>query len=108
MGNYLRLITFLVLSVGLQDFIRRILVIHYHQRLINSVEFLAFCAYLAGAVVAIRLGWGISGVLLVNIASKFIILFIFLLYSRPYFRPAAHTLSIPAFLKTPMRGQAIF
>ncbi len=86
--NYLRLITFLIFSVGLQDLIRRILVIHYQQRLINTIEFIAFCAYLTGAVISIQLGWGITGVLLVNIASKLSILLIFLVCSRSYFRPS--------------------
>ncbi|MBF0276726.1 MAG: oligosaccharide flippase family protein [SAR324 cluster bacterium] len=83
--NYLRLATFLIFSVGMQDLIRRILVIHYRQRLINTVEFFTFCAYLTGAVVSIQSGWGITGVLLSYLASKLTILLIFLVYSRTYF-----------------------
>ncbi len=84
--NYLQLMLFLVISVGLQDLTRRILVIHYKQRLINTVELLTFCAYLASAIVLIQLGGGITEVLLANIASKFVTLLIFALHSRFYFR----------------------
>ena len=93
--QYLQLVLFLIVSVGLQDLVRRILVVHYHQRLINMVELLTFCAYLGGAVLLIEWGWGIPGVLLANIASKFLTLAIFALHSRVYFKTSKSPIQLP-------------
>ncbi len=83
--SFLQIVSFLVLTVGIQDLFRRVLVIHYKQRLINIVEFVIFSLYLAGAVFAIEQGWGITGVLLVNIGSKLLGLLIFALRHPSYF-----------------------
>ncbi|MBF0288821.1 MAG: polysaccharide biosynthesis C-terminal domain-containing protein [SAR324 cluster bacterium] len=106
-ANYLRFVLFLVISVGLQDLTRRILVIHYKQRLINTVEFFAFCAYLGGAIILIQLGGGITEVLLVNIGSKLLTLLFFAFHSRFYFRSNSIKEPVPSTLQKRIYAYAL-
>lgn len=68
LATWIRLVAILLVAMGLQNLLARVLVARYEQKFINLVQAALTAAYLVAAAVVVKFGGGAGGVLVCMIA----------------------------------------